>query len=282
MKQPLLSGEAFLADVTAARREPGRMHLWWLGQSGFLVLWNNSGLLLDPYLSDSLTTKYAGTATPHERMTGRVIAPEQLDFISVVTSSHNHTDHLDAATLRPLLAANPGMTLLVSSANQATAAERLGVAPDRLTPISMANPVTLNDWTFHAVPAAHETLSTNADGEHETIGLVVTAGPWTLYHSGDTVRYEGLADRLRPYGIDVAMLPINGRAPERGVAGNLSGPEAVALAGDAGIGAVIPCHYDMFAFNTASPDAFVAAAEAAGQPYRVMQNGERWTLSPRA
>ena len=76
-----------------------------VGQSGYLVKWKGHRLLIDPYLSDSLTRKYAGTDKPHVRMTARVIAPEQLDFIDVVTSSHNHTDHLDAETLGPLLAA---------------------------------------------------------------------------------------------------------------------------------------------------------------------------------
>jgi L-ascorbate metabolism protein UlaG (beta-lactamase superfamily) len=29
--------------------------LWWLGLSGFLIQWQGHHLLLDPYLSDSLT-----------------------------------------------------------------------------------------------------------------------------------------------------------------------------------------------------------------------------------
>ena len=48
-------------------------------------------LLLDPYLSDSLTQKYTATDKPHVCMTARVVAPERLDFIDLVTSSHNHT-----------------------------------------------------------------------------------------------------------------------------------------------------------------------------------------------
>lgn len=278
MKQPVLQDAAFLADVAQARAARDQLHIWWLGQSGFLVCWQGDCLLLDPYLSDSLTKKYAATDKPHERLTARVVAPEALDFVSVVTSSHNHTDHLDADTLRPLLAANPDLTLVVSAANRQAAAERLQVAPARLTAISHDTPLSVGQWTLHAVPAAHEELAADENGDDKFIGLVIAAGPWTLYHSGDTVPYEGMAARLRPFAIDVAMLPINGRDPARGVAGNLSGPEAVALARDAGIGAVIPCHYDMFAFNTATPDAFAAAAQAAGQRYRVLANGERWTL----
>ena len=69
--------------------------------------WNGRHLLLDPYLSESLTKKYAATDKPHVRMTRRVVAPERLDFVDVVTSSHNHTDHLDGETLGPLRARQP-------------------------------------------------------------------------------------------------------------------------------------------------------------------------------
>jgi hypothetical protein len=131
--RPVLKAVAFLDDVRSA---PGdRINLWWLGQSGYLVQWHGHHLLLDPYLSDSLTEKYRYTARPHVRMTERVIAPRKLDFIEVVTSSHNHTDHLDGETLIPLLQANPALAIIASTANLQFAAGRLQVQPERLTPI---------------------------------------------------------------------------------------------------------------------------------------------------
>ena len=48
--------------------------------------------------------------------------------------------------------------------------------------------------------------------------------------------------------------------------------------GAIGAGLVIPCHYDMFEFNTATPENFVEACERLGQGYRVLENGERLTL----
>ena len=127
------------------------------------------------------------------------------------------------------------------------------------------------------VPAAHEELEKDEDGRHRFLGYVAETGPWTLYHSGDTVRYDGMAEALSPWDIDVAFLPINGKKPERRVAGNLDGPQAAALAKEIGAGLAIPCHYEMFAFNTAPPDAFVAACEGLGQPYKVLRAGERWS-----
>jgi L-ascorbate metabolism protein UlaG (beta-lactamase superfamily) len=83
---------------------------------------------------------------------------------------------------------------------------------------------------------------------------------------------------LAGFGVDVAVLPINGADPGRGVAGNLDGPEAARLARVIGAGLAIPCHYEMFAFNTASPEPFAAEARRLGQPVRILRAGERLTL----
>jgi len=276
--EPYSKGEAFLRDVMAARQETERLHWWWLGQSGFLVLCQGRFLLLDPYLSDALTRKYAATDKPHVRMTARVVAPERLGFVDVATSSHNHTDHLDAETLSPLRAANPGLALVIPEANRRFVAERLGTPEDWPMGLDAGGTAEACGFRFHAVPAAHETLDLDARGRHLYLGYVVQAGPWTLYHSGDTVRYAGMEDWLAQWRVDVALLPINGRSPERRVAGNLCGREAARLAHDIGARLVIPCHYEMFEFNTASPDEFRAECARLGQPYKVMRAGERQSL----
>ncbi len=279
MIRPALQDEAFLEDVRRARNDPERLHLWWLGQSGFLVQYRGRHLLIDPYLSDSLTKKYAGTSKPHVRMTERVIPPGRLDFVDVVTSSHNHTDHLDAETLLPLMEANPGLTLLVSHANLDFAAQRLQCPADRLTSLHADGvPVEVDPFTLHALPSAHESLEQDEAGDHRFIGLVIQAGPWTLYHSGDCIPYPGLADRLRRWKIDLALLPINGRDPARGVPGNFTSGEAVRLGRQIRAGWVVPCHYEMFEFNSVSTDGFEHAAQAEGQAYRLLYSGERLVL----
>jgi L-ascorbate metabolism protein UlaG (beta-lactamase superfamily) len=103
----------------------------------------------------------------------------------------------------------------------------------------------------------------------------VEFGPWVIYHSGDTVRYEGMVERLSRWKLHLVLLPINGRSPARRVAGNLDGPEAAALAKDVGAQLAVPCHYEMFEFNTASPDEFVRAAARLEQPCRVLRCGEQ-------
>jgi L-ascorbate metabolism protein UlaG (beta-lactamase superfamily) len=267
---------ALLADIAATRKHANGFRLWWLGQSGFLIQWQGRHLLLDPYLSDSLTAKYATTDKPHVRMTEQVIAPSRLDFIDVVTSSHNHTDHLDADTLLPLFAANPNLQFVVPEANREFAAKRSGRPAASLHGLDAGQSVTVAGFEFHAVPAAHETIERDTQGRMIYLGYVVRFGPWTLYHSGDTILFDGMVETLRRWTIDVALLPINGRGPERRVAGNLWGREAAQLAHDIGARHVIPCHYDMFEFNTATPEEFVSACTRLQQPHAVLRQGEGW------
>jgi L-ascorbate metabolism protein UlaG (beta-lactamase superfamily) len=279
MIRPALQDDALLADIQATGQNPETLHVWWLGQSGFLTRWRDTFVLFDPYLSDSLTRKYAATDKPHVRMTERVIAPDRLDFINVVTSSHNHTDHLDAETLLPLINANPGLQIVVPAANRAFAANRLSLPEDRLLPVDPAAPVTAAGVRLHAIPAAHNDLETDGQGRHKFIGLVAELGPWRVYHSGDTLLYDGMPDRLRALQPDIAFVPINGNVPARRVAGNLDGREAARLAKDIGAKIAIPHHFEMFEFNTVSPDLFITSCEELGQPFKVLRNGERWSSS---
>jgi len=234
-------------------------------------------VLLDPYLSDSLTHKYASTDKPHVRMTERVVAPGDLTGVSVITSSHNHTDHLDAETLGPLLRANPDAALIIPEANREFVANRLKVPLEEPIGLDAGGSIATNGFTIHGVPAAHEKIDRDPLGRCHYLGYVIHFGPWRVYHSSDTVRYEGMTEALEPFAIDVALLPINGAAPERRVAGNLNGPEAATLANEIGARMVIPCHFEMFEFNTASPDGFVRTCNALGQRQRVLRAGERWS-----
>jgi len=210
-------------------------------------------------LSDSLTEKYAGTETPHVRMTRRVVDPARLGFVDVVAASHGHTDHLDPETLRAIrpraLACPPGI--------RALACERAGVVP---RVVHVGETAELAGFRLTAVRAEH-------DVPGGAVGFVVRCGSWTLYHSGDTAAYSGLGELLQEFAPDVAILPINGRL------GNMDGREAARVAKDAHAGLAIPCHFEMFEFNTASPDDFVAECARLGQPCRVLRAGERLTLA---
>ena len=172
--------EALLADI-ARPTDGDKLRIWWLGQSGFLLRHGGSLLLLDPYLSDSLTLKYAATDKPHTRMTEQVLTPGDLRDIAVVTSSHNHTDHLDAGTLLPIFKANPAAQFIIPEANRTFVAERLGCEPGWPVGLDDGRTVVVNGWQLTGIAAAHNEFQTDEAGRHHFMGFIVRRGPWTIY-----------------------------------------------------------------------------------------------------
>ncbi len=270
--------EALIADIAAASHDENTLHVWWLGQSGFLVQWAGERLLFDPYLSDALTKKYAGTDKPHVRMTERCIDPAQLTGITRVTASHVHTDHLDGETLVPLAHSNPGCRLYLPHPIMEEAEKRLKGADVVLCGIGDHDLYGEGDWELRGVIAKHnEVLRDEHDHCHCT-GFLVKCGPFVIYHSGDTLWHDDIVKTMRDHRCDLMLLPINGNDPKRGVAGNLNGSEAALLAKTCGARLVVPCHFDMFEFNTETPDEFVAACENLEQPFKVLSCGEKLEL----
>lgn len=269
-------GDVLLQDIQSTRYTlDGKIRIWWLGQSGFLVQWNGKHILLDPYLSDSLSEKYAGTDKPHVRISEKVIEPGKLNFVDLVTSSHNHTDHLDFFTLNPIFKENPKVKFIIPEANREFVVERCKVDfsfPRGLVAgesFSLSQKIKLT-----AIPAAHNDLATDASGRNLYLGYILKLGECTLYHSGDTLWYEDLEKTLKEFKVDIAFLPINGNKLERRVAGNLSALEAAELGKEINA-LVIPHHYHLFAFNTEDPENFVQACKVKNTSYHVLRLGEK-------
>ena len=258
--EPVLSGEALIAEVRASEEDTG-MHIWWLGQSGFLVQVMDEHILFDPYLSDSMTTMYAGSATPHDRITRLVVEPSLLSFVNVVTSSHAHQDHLDPGTLPQVLAGDAAF--ICAEGSEKVAAERAGRQPDAV--LGVDDDATFGMFTVNAVPAYHE-------GAPEAVGYLVRSGAYVIYHAGDTRRVQGIAEAVLPYGVDVAFVPISG------LHGNMDGTDAARLAYESAATIAVPCHYEMFKHDTANTRRFVAECARLGQEYRIPRAGERISI----
>jgi L-ascorbate metabolism protein UlaG (beta-lactamase superfamily) len=281
MIQPVSSGPALIREVHRATPRPGTLAVWWLGQSGYLIKSTNGTLVIDPYLSEHLTTKYAATDKPHVRMTEAPLRGRELGDIDVAVSSHQHSDHLDPGTMPDLMAASPKARLVLPAALEDHAVS-LGICGSRLHGIDAGESVDLAGFQIRAIPSAHEGLDKDASGRHLYLGFVIEAEGRRLYHSGDSMLYDGLVDHLGPEPFDVLFLPINGKDPARRVAGNMSAAEAVDLASIVKPRYLVPHHYDMFTFNTVPIDRFLDEARRLpdGVEPRVLRCAEFWEVRP--
>ena len=91
--------------------------------------------------------------------------------------------------------------------------------------------------------------------------------------------YDGLIPALKPYRIDVAFLPINGRDYFRNcqnIIGNFSCEEAVLLAKQICAGMLVPMHHDLYEVNRVKTAHFVDVVETLDpyRPYHIFAPGE--------
>ena len=279
MIEPIRQGPELIDEIARTVPPAGSLVVWWLGQSGFLIKSPQGLLAVDLYLSEHLTKKYEATSRPHVRMTRAPVRGGELQKIDLILASHKHSDHLDPGTIPELLAASPGaMLVLPESINDH--AEQLGLSRNRLLGVDAGDTLERAGFRVHAVPSAHEDLDADENGRHLYLGFVIEAEGRRLYHSGDTLAYPGLIERLGSDAFDVVFLPINGRDPARGVPGNMTAAEAVDLAMEVRPRFVVPHHYDMFTFNTVPVEVFAAEARRlpSGVKPRVLSCGERWEI----
>jgi L-ascorbate metabolism protein UlaG (beta-lactamase superfamily) len=252
----------------------------WLGQAGFALRTAGLRLLIDPYLSDSLAKKYAGKELPHVRLMPSPIDATFFRDLDWVLCSHRHTDHLDPETLPALASVSPECRFVVPAAEREAAIEKCGVPADRLLSVDADDFVDLGGGARVTVtPAAHEDRKRNERGEHHFIGFAVHAPAGVVWHSGDTVVFDDLAEAVRDAHVDVALLPVNGRdayRTSRGIVGNMTFDEAAELCRAAGVARMVPHHFGLFEFNTVPIDELARAIAATASPVCTLPRVDEW------
>jgi len=211
-----------------------------------------------------LEVKYRGTDKPHDRMAPAPVSLSDLGGVDFVLSTHRHTDHMDGETLRAVAEQNPACQFVIP-VSELEHARSLGLPRERMITLDAGESVSLPPGLeVRAVRAAHETLQTNGKGQHHFLGYILRWPETAVYHSGDTVWFEGLTEEVKGQGINLALLPVNGRG--KGVAGNFTFDEAVEFCRAAGIPEMVPQHFGMFAFNTVDRAVLESAAAEVTDP----------------
>ena len=241
-----------MGDAPRSRRD----RLVWLGQAGFRLEIDGVSVVVDPWVS------------PHEQRLASVpaveIAADGLDWVLI---THEHLDHLDLPFLPELLERSPGASVVLP-APIVPLVEDI-VAESRIVAVQPHDSLDLGGLEVTVVPAFHGVTMDDAYGDGSAVGGrprfvgYVLGGDAPIYHAGDTIVTDELVSALRPLGVEVALLPVNGRDPERearGIVGNMDASEAVELALEIGASTLVPYHWDGFSGNTVSPGSVVDLA----------------------
>lgn len=254
------SGRALIEEID--RTITPSPTLWWLGQSGFIVRFATITFYVDLWLS----------ARPDRRMAAPLEAREITNADMILAT---HRGHLDATAVIEMMEASKRAKVVLpkSAADEAHAA---GISFARMTTTDADLRIEyFKDNLYgrvYAVPSAHPQLDYTPAGGYPYLGYLIRFGRWTIYHAGDCAPYEGIVDRLRPFSINVALLPVGGK--------NFSVGEAAQLAADIGATWVVPMHYGTVGADGGEENDFIAhmLGQRPEQQFKVFGCGEKWTV----
>lgn len=212
----------------------------WLGQGGFDIALGGKRVIIDPYLSDSVSR-----TDGFKRMVPLPCSPADVRADLIITT-HDHQDHLDPDTLCAMPA---DCNMFAGPESCVRHMRTLGIPEGRIRRFGAGDVIHLGDTRLMGVPAVHTSS--------EAIGVVIEYHGTRLYFSGDTL-YDKRLEDVGALGIDVMFVCINGHL------GNMDYREAAKIAKALPCRVVVPDHYGMFAENTVDPDLFVNEMSGSG------------------
>ncbi len=248
MIHPARRGPELAEQIEAA--ECSEPTLWWLGNSGFVLKYRSAILYVDPNL--------AGADSP--------LRGADVTHAGLILCTHSKCLN---DTVTAILAASP-RSKVVMPKSVAAHASSLGIPYARMVTTDAGLRVEYLDDRIYAVPSAHGNpakLDWTPLGGYPYLGYLVRFGGVTIYHAGECVPYDDIVDRLRPYSVTVALLPIGGR-PD-----NFDIPEAAQLAEDIQARWLVP-------MIDGTRERFIEhmLGHRPYQRFKVFEAGEMWTV----
>ena len=239
----------FLYFVNKTQTPSGRAALWWLGQMGLLIKAGKTVISVDYFASPE-----------HGRQTPPPIPAEEMEGVDAFLGTHDHLDHIDHEAWKIWAEKCPRAKFIFPRIHLENVLAD-GISPENAIGLNEGESIQVGDLTIHAIAAAHEFLDRDPEsGLYPHLQYIIEGNGIRIHHAGDTVRYEGMLPKVRSFGpIDAQLLPINGRDAvrlRRNCIGNMTWQEAADFAAESGTRLVIPGHWDMFADNSADPQAF--------------------------
>ncbi len=224
--------------------------LWWLGQRGFILRFASITFYIDPHLS--------GSDAPLDPSTVR-----HADMVLATSAAS-----IDPQTVPAILDHSRAAKIILpkSAADSANAA---GIGYDRMTTTDADLRVEyFKDNLYgrvYAIPSAQPALDRTPIGGYPYLGYLIRFGQWTVYYSGGCTLYDSLANRLRPFNVSVAVLPVG--------EGNFTIGDATGLAASIGAAWMVP---------VPAGDADQTVCHLLGhhpeQQFKIFECGEKWTV----
>lgn len=231
--------EVVSPDPEALHRS-SRAGVTWLGHASTLIHLGDLRVLTDPIW---------GSPPGVTRVSKPPVELERVRDVDVVVLSHNHYDHMDAATLRAL----SRRALFVVPRGLRASVDRLGAR--RVIELDWWDRLEMETGQITLVPAVHWSRRCVCD-ENRSLwgGYVVESEKRAVYFAGDTAVGDHFAKLAQKFELDLALLPIGTFLPPSIMSKQHIGPkEALQAFIETSAARLFPIHWGTFELSDDGP-----------------------------
>ena len=262
-----------------AAADPAGVKAWYLGCNGFVIKGcEGTTLFVDPYL---------GTGDPPRtvRMIPVPFDPADVRAADAVLATHEHSDHVDAASQAPILA-NTGADFYGTDASIAATETQnwtgeWDISADQLTEVVEGDTLEIGEFRVHVEPAK------DPDAAHP-VSFVFEHEAGTFFHGGDARPSEAFEAVGEAYDLDLGALAFGsaGMIPDKETGEPTytrwynDENDVVEAARQLRLDRLLPTHWDMWKGLTANPTAVLAHARSFNRPrtVEIREIGDSFTL----
>jgi len=248
-----------LPEIEGFKVKRGSIALWSIGGPGFVLKTPRALIYIDPYFGPDAAPEW-------RRLIPVPISPTAIKKADLVVSTHDHMDHCDHRSVKPILENTKAKVIGPGSSTEALA--KAGLAKDRLIALKPGESHEVGDVKL----TAFEANDPDAKG---ALMFLYEAGAVNYFHAGDTNYTTRFAEIGAKSRIDVACLSLGRSPPVHEF--YMTPCHIVRAAMGLGAKVVIPMHWDLWSFIQEDPTLVQVVAERWGYKgtVKIMRLGER-------
>ena len=191
-------GEQLIEEIDRTKVPAGALALWYLGQMGVVIKGADTTVYIDPYLSDPYRKDEAGNLVSRRKYPPPFTGSD-IHHADVVLGTHNHSDHIDLPSLQQIASASVQARFVVP-APHVDVLTGAGIGESRVLAARVGETLKRGALTVTPIPATHEELEKDVQGDYICVGYILQLNGVTVYHSGDTVEYPRAGLRIERLG----------------------------------------------------------------------------------
>jgi len=220
---------------------PGKLGLWPLGGGSVAVKSHTAMALIDPFFSDWSSEEWKRRFPP-------IILPNEIHACDLVLITHEHEDHCDPDTIRPLLEVNPNAVLV----GPGPSIDRLrrnvaldGFTTGQIIEVTSGQSFNVSDLSITAV-STYDPLS------KRPVGYLIRSSKASILFMGDSLFDEHLLTCLvSQYKPDLFVVALGSNPPDKQYYYSVS--DVIEAARITYPSYVLPIHWDLWTKTYINP-----------------------------